>query len=88
MKVYDPELNPGKTLEETIQNFINWIRMSNRNTANVLKSVNEKLKDISQTEENLKALETSQLSGLDKILLIRTAVQFQIISNLVLVGPF
>ena len=25
MKVYDPELNPGKTLEETIQNFINWI---------------------------------------------------------------
>ncbi|PWI46699.1 hypothetical protein CEE45_15545 [Candidatus Heimdallarchaeota archaeon B3_Heim] len=67
MRVYDPELNPGKTLEETIQNFINWIRMSNRNTANVLKSVNEKLQDISKTEENLKTLETSQLAGLDKI---------------------
>ncbi len=67
MKVYDPELNPGKTLEETIQNFINWIRMSNRNTANVLKSVNEKLQDISKTEENLKTLEASQLTELDKI---------------------
>ena len=67
MKVYDPELNPGKTLEETIQNFINWIRMSNRNTANVLKSVNEKLQDMSKTEENLKTLEASQLTELDKM---------------------
>ena len=67
MKVYDPELNPGKTLEETVQNFINWIRMSNRNTANVLKSVNEKLQDMSKTEENLKTLEASQLTELDKM---------------------
>ncbi|MHA2173327.1 MAG: hypothetical protein ACXABI_00735 [Candidatus Hodarchaeales archaeon] len=67
MKPYDPVLNPGKSLEETIQNFIDWSRMTNRNTASVLKSVNEKLLDISKTEENLKTLEASQLAGLDKI---------------------
>ncbi|MHA1995154.1 MAG: Sas10/Utp3/C1D family protein [Candidatus Hodarchaeales archaeon] len=67
MKPYDPKMNPGKSLEETIQNFIEWIRMSNRNTTSVLRSVNEKLEDISNTEENLKAFEASQAAGLDKI---------------------
>ena len=67
MKPYDPKLNPGKTLEETIQNFIEWIRMSNRNTTSVLRSVNEKLDDISKTEDNLKSLEASQVAGLEKI---------------------
>ncbi len=67
MKPYDPKLNPGKSLEETINNFIEWIRMSNRNTTSVLRSVNEKLDDLSTTEANLKSLEVSQIAGLEKI---------------------
>ncbi len=67
MKPYDPKLNPGKTIEETIENFIEWIRMSNRNTSSVLRSVNEKLDDLSKTEENLKALENAQVARLEKI---------------------
>ncbi|MHA1975903.1 MAG: hypothetical protein ACW98I_03250 [Candidatus Hodarchaeales archaeon] len=74
MKPYDPKLNPGKTLEETIQNFIEWTRMSNRNTTGVLRSVNEKLDEISKTEENLKALESSQVAGLEKIDQILTSL--------------
>jgi len=66
-KPYDPKLNPGKSLEETIENFIAWIRTSNRGTAGVLKNINDKLLDISKTEQNLKALESSQVESLKQI---------------------
>jgi len=67
MKPYDPKLNPNKSLEETIENFIAWIRTSNRGTASVLKNINDKLLDISKTEESLKKLETSQIESLNQI---------------------
>ncbi len=66
-KPYDPKLNPGKTLEETIENFIAWIRTSNRGTASVLRNISDKLLDISKTEENLKDLESSQIESLKQV---------------------
>ena len=74
MKPYDPKLNPNKSLEETIENFIAWIRTSNRGTASVLKSVSDKLLDISTLEENLKTLETSQLEAMSQISELLTKV--------------
>ncbi len=67
MAAFDPELNPGKTLEETLNNFITWIRNSNRGTASLLRSINDKLGDISKREENLKSLEASQIKLMDQI---------------------
>ncbi len=74
MKPYDPKLNPNKSLEETIENFIAWIRTSNRGTASVLKNINDKLLDISKTEESLKKLETSQVESLKQISNLLTTV--------------
>ncbi|MHA1444269.1 MAG: hypothetical protein ACTSR4_05910, partial [Candidatus Hodarchaeales archaeon] len=74
MKPYDPKLNPNKSLEETIENFIAWIRTSNRGTASVLKNINDKLLDISKTEESLKKLETSQVDNLKQISDLLTTV--------------
>ena len=66
-KPYDPKLNPNKSLEQTIENFIAWIRTSNRGTASVLKNISDKLLDISKTEESLKDLESSQIANLKQI---------------------
>ena len=60
MDKYDPELNPGKTLEETMNNFIAWIRDSNRGQMSLLRNISDRYSDISKTEENLKLLEKSQ----------------------------
>jgi K+/H+ antiporter YhaU regulatory subunit KhtT len=65
-KPYDPKLNPNKSLEQTIENFIAWIRTSNRGTASVLKNISDKLLDISKTEQSLKDLESSQIANLNK----------------------
>ena len=73
-KPYDPKINPNKTLEETIENFIAWIRTSNRGTASVLRNISDKLLDISKTEENLKTLEISQGESLQQIKELLTAV--------------
>jgi DNA repair ATPase RecN len=74
MKPYDPKLNPNKSLEETIENFIAWIRTSNRGTASVLKNVSDKLMDISNTEEDLKTLQTSQIEAMTQINKLLTKV--------------